>query len=95
MPSLVPAPRKLKRSTAHPTRLSAFAAWYTTFVCIVPPNCGLRVREDDRGAEAVRVPEADAAVVSDRAGSDRFVEQRLEPSRRPGELTMWHAAVLQ
>src|SRR4051812_22850421 len=39
-PALAPAPRKLNRSTAQPMRLSAFAAWYTTFVCIVPPCVG-------------------------------------------------------
>src|SRR6266850_647222 len=41
-PALAPAPRKLKRSAAQPMRLNALATWYTTLVCIVPPNsvCG-------------------------------------------------------
>ena len=39
-PALRPTPRKLKRSTAQPTRASALALWRPTFVCIVPPWVG-------------------------------------------------------
>src|SRR5271157_392501 len=39
-PALSPVPRKLNRSTGNPTECSAFMAWKTTLLCIVPPNTG-------------------------------------------------------
>src|ERR1039457_6087013 len=39
-PWLRPVPRKLKRSTGSPNDDSAFMAWYTTLLCMVPPPAG-------------------------------------------------------
>ena len=41
-PALRPVPRKLKRRTGKPNEFSAFMAWKTTLLCIVPPprGCG-------------------------------------------------------
>ncbi len=39
-PALRPTPRKLNRSTGTSIRASAFAAWNTALVCMVPPAVG-------------------------------------------------------
>src|SRR3954471_2376264 len=39
-PALLPTPRKLKRSTAHPIRTRPLVPWKHAFVCMVPPAVG-------------------------------------------------------
>ena len=55
---------------------------------------GVRVCEDHRRAQPVRMPGVDAAVVADAAGGRRLVEERLEPPGRTSDLTRRHDADL-
>ena len=57
---LVPAPRKLKRSTGNPKLFNDFIAWKTTLLCIVPPNkgCGWATRAAYWASEEPRLSSA-------------------------------------
>ena len=86
-PSLTPTPRKLNRSTAHPSRQKAFAAWYTTFVCIVPPwsGCGWQKTTAAVGGVASR-PSASSRRPCGRACRAGVVDERFERAGRTGDV---------
>ena len=82
-PALRPAPRKLKRRTEQPIRASALAAWYATFVCMVPPYEDADARTPPRRGLFLR-PTALHESVCVGAAPRRLVEQRLEVPAGPG-----------
>ena len=51
---------------------------------------GMRMRENDGGAQAAVVTGLEQSVSADAAGGGRFVNQRLEPSSRAAKLTDPH-----
>ena len=79
LPALAPAPRKLKRSTAQPIRLSALARLIDDLRVHGAAVFGVRMREHDGGAHAAGLSGVDQTVGVDgrsRRGSSSSASRR-------------------